>query len=114
MTELIMPRRKFLRTLVGIIAAPAVVKASSLMAIRPFEDLSNAPLLNTNYRYMMEYLRLELAETQHEMERNMMTNLFGGDATFNENLGVYGPAFQPTNGWKNYVEIGLSYQVKKG
>lgn len=34
MTDLILPRRKFLTGLMGIIAAPAVVKAANLMPVK--------------------------------------------------------------------------------
>lgn len=34
MTDLIMPRRKFLTGLFGLVAAPAVVKASNLMPVK--------------------------------------------------------------------------------
>jgi hypothetical protein len=34
MADLIMPRRKFLTGLLGLVAAPAVVKASSLMPVK--------------------------------------------------------------------------------
>ena len=34
MTNLILPRRKFLTGLMGLVAAPAVVKASSLMPVK--------------------------------------------------------------------------------
>ncbi len=37
MADLIMPRRKFLTGLLGLVAAPAVVKASSLMPVRVIE-----------------------------------------------------------------------------
>ena len=34
MTELIMPRRKFLKGLIGLVAAPAVVKAANIMPVK--------------------------------------------------------------------------------
>jgi hypothetical protein len=34
MTDIILPRRKFLTGLLGIVAAPAVVKATSLMPVK--------------------------------------------------------------------------------
>lgn len=34
MTDLILPRRKFLTGLMGLVAAPAVVKAASLMPVK--------------------------------------------------------------------------------
>ena len=37
MTELVLPRRKFLTGLLGLIAAPAIVKASNLMPIKVLE-----------------------------------------------------------------------------
>jgi len=36
-TELLMPRRKFLSGLFGLVAAPAIVKASNLMPIKVLE-----------------------------------------------------------------------------
>lgn len=38
MTSLLLPRRKFLTGLVGLIAVPAVVKAASLMPVRGWID----------------------------------------------------------------------------
>jgi hypothetical protein len=38
MTDIIMPRRKFLTGLLGLVAAPAVVKASSLMSVKSFVE----------------------------------------------------------------------------
>ena len=37
MTDLLMPRRKFLTGLFGIVAAPAVVKAANIMPVRVIE-----------------------------------------------------------------------------
>jgi hypothetical protein len=37
MTDLLMPRRKFLTGLLGLIAAPAIVKAGNLMPIKVLE-----------------------------------------------------------------------------
>jgi hypothetical protein len=34
MTELIMPRRQFLKGLIGLVAAPAVVKAANIMPVK--------------------------------------------------------------------------------
>ena len=44
MTELLMPRRKFLTGLMGLVAAPAVVKATSLMPVRSFVELPPPPV----------------------------------------------------------------------
>ena len=42
MTDIIMPRRSFITGLVGLVAAPAVVKASSLMRVKAIDlDLSH-------------------------------------------------------------------------
>lgn len=38
MTDLILPRRKFLTGLMGLVAAPAVVKATSLMPVKSFVE----------------------------------------------------------------------------
>jgi hypothetical protein len=37
MTELLMPRRKFLTGLFGLIAAPAIVKAANIMPVKVIE-----------------------------------------------------------------------------
>jgi len=37
MTELLMPRRKFLTGLFGLVAAPAVVKAANIMPVKVIE-----------------------------------------------------------------------------
>ena len=37
MTDLLMPRRKFLTGLFGLIAAPAIVKAANIMPVRVIE-----------------------------------------------------------------------------
>ena len=37
MTDLLMPRRKFLTGLFGLVAAPAVVKAANIMPVRVIE-----------------------------------------------------------------------------
>lgn len=54
MTDLLLPRRKFLIGLAGIIAAPAVVKASSLMHVRsmelPLPELIDPELVKCVYR----------------------------------------------------------------
>ena len=44
MTELLMPRRKFLSGLFGLVAAPAVVKAANIMPVRSFVDLPPPPV----------------------------------------------------------------------
>lgn len=38
MTDLIMPRRKFLTGMFGLVAAPAVVKAVNIMPVKAFFD----------------------------------------------------------------------------
>jgi hypothetical protein len=38
MTDIILPRRKFLTGLMGLVAAPAVVKATSLMPVKSFVE----------------------------------------------------------------------------
>jgi len=40
MTDLILPRRKFLTGLFGLVAAPAVVKASSLMPVKAINEFT--------------------------------------------------------------------------
>ena len=37
MTDLIMPRRKFLSGLFGLVAAPAIVKAANIMSVKVIE-----------------------------------------------------------------------------
>lgn len=41
------PRRRFLQGLVGIIAAPAIVRITSLMPISPLTPYSSSPLLSS-------------------------------------------------------------------
>lgn len=41
MDKIINSRRSFLTGFVGILAAPAIVRASILMAVRPFDDLNS-------------------------------------------------------------------------
>ena len=40
MTDLILPRRRFLTGLFGLVAAPAVVKASSLMPVKAINEFT--------------------------------------------------------------------------
>ena len=41
MTNLILPRRKFLLGLGALVAAPAVIRVARLMPVRPFDDVRN-------------------------------------------------------------------------
>jgi hypothetical protein len=85
---IVQSRRKFITGLVGLVAAPAVVKASSLMAVRsivvpePRHLLGLAPvriegpLLSTNHEYFREYLYREIDKARQQMKDNMTMNLF--------------------------------------
>lgn len=47
MSELLLPRRKFLFGLTGVFAAPAIVKASSLMRVTPIIEIPR-PIIYAN------------------------------------------------------------------
>lgn len=74
MGSLIVPRRRFLRGLTSLaVCAPAVVRASNLMAVSArFCDSSHATLA-------WPVAREAPALLQHEMERRFAETLFGAD-----------------------------------
>ena len=73
MSSLVVPRRRFLRGLAAsAVCAPAVVRASSLMAISAkFCSAGSAPPWATTQQ--------ALAWLQHEMERRFAETLFGAE-----------------------------------
>ena len=96
MTDIILPRRKFLTGLLGIVAAPAVVKATSLMPVKvmpPEEYL----IVKATERYTYGYHSISsgfyhaspeeapyyqalvesFQQTKKIYEQNMADNLFG-------------------------------------
>jgi hypothetical protein len=93
MTNLILPRRKFLTGLFGLVAAPAVVKASSLMPVKSVvEDFTTDGLLvsaterytygyqefgQTFYSVSNKHLIESFQRTMDQMAATMADNLFG-------------------------------------
>lgn len=68
MTEILMPRRRFLTGLVGLLAAPAVVRAESLMPVKALTP----PLLAEDVLYLVqerliEHWRIAYREALTEM-----------------------------------------------
>jgi hypothetical protein len=85
-TALILPRRKFLTGLMGLVAAPAVVKAASLMPVKVIEpniswhyDGVTAVCKITNVSDPYAAALIESIERMKaEMTANMAKNLFTG------------------------------------
>ena len=83
MTDLILPRRKFLTGLFGLVAAPAVVKASSLMPVKvineftlieyPFVDFENGPVVPRSRAINLTQLRELLVPGLQKMVDDMYT-----------------------------------------
>lgn len=65
MTELIMPRRQFLKGLFGLVAAPAVVKSTSIMPVKamPVELARNE--VSIAYAIARENVRQQLLDNQY-------------------------------------------------
>ena len=61
MTDLIMPRRSFITGLVGLVAAPAVVKASSLMPVKVFQFNDGIALTSAAHPEIATYSGMNLA-----------------------------------------------------
>jgi hypothetical protein len=83
MTDLILPRRKFLTGLMGLFAAPAVVKASSLMQVKSFVavDLPLPPpgfrrLTLVDYRKLFEPGLQRLFDDMYEDRSEQWDNVF--------------------------------------
>jgi hypothetical protein len=55
MSQLVIPRRRFLAGLLGLVAAPAVVRAASLMPISVFEP-ANLAGVDMVSRYRQEFI----------------------------------------------------------
>lgn len=66
MTNLILPRRKFITGLVSLMAAPAIVRASSLMPVKvvidPWINYTVMPLFPPCYIGMMININNEIME----------------------------------------------------
>lgn len=98
MTDLILPRRKFLTGLMGLVAAPAVVKASSLMPVKAMTpevlvkqyeyqqielgyQVTREPVGDVLYRAQFGSMNRALLEsfqrTKNQMMETMSDNLFG-------------------------------------
>ena len=95
MTDLLMPRRKFLTGLFGLVAAPAVVKASNLMPIKVLEygqwqytevgvgfSITREEIGDGLWGSQMAGVNLGLLEffqrTKEIYMRNTLQNIFGG------------------------------------
>ena len=83
MTDIIMPRRKFLTGLMGLVAAPAVVRASSLMPVKSFVavDLPPPPpgfrrLTLVDYRKLFEPGLQKLFDGMYEDRSEQWNNVF--------------------------------------
>ena len=83
MTDIIMPRRKFLTGLMGLVAAPAVVRASSLMPVKSFVavDLPPPPpgfrrLTLVDYRKLFEPGLQRLFDDMYEDRSEQWDNVF--------------------------------------
>ena len=83
MTDLILPRRKFLTGLMGLVAAPAVVRASSLMPVKLFVavDLPPPPpgfrrLTLVDYRKLFEPGLQRLFDDMYEDRSEQWDNVF--------------------------------------
>jgi len=83
MTDLILPRRKFLTGLMGLVAAPAMVRASSLMPVKSFVavDLPPPPpgfrrLTLVDYRKVFEPGLQKLFDDMYEDRSEQWNNVF--------------------------------------
>jgi len=83
MTDLILPRRKFLTGLMGLVAAPAVLRASSLMPVKSFVavDLPPPPpgfrrLTLVDYRKVFEPGLQKLFDDMYEDRSEQWNNVF--------------------------------------
>lgn len=72
MSEIIVPRRRFLTGLAGLLAAPAVIKASSLMQVRALE-----PSLVWYEPEVEENIRVWLRENELYMYRQVAFMAWG-------------------------------------
>lgn len=71
MTDLILPRRKFLTGLFGFVAAPAVVKASSLMPVKVM------PPQVVIEQYAYQEIGLGYQITRHAISEHVYPAFFG-------------------------------------
>ena len=83
MTDIILPRRKFLTGLMGLVAAPAVVRASSLMPVKSFVavDLPPPPpgfrrLTLVDYRKLFEPGLQKLFDNMYKDRSEQWNNVF--------------------------------------
>jgi len=83
MTELLMPRRKFLTGLLGLVAAPAVVKATSLMPVKSFVEVELRPppagfrrLTLAEYRRIFEPGLQKLFDDMYEDRSEQWAGIF--------------------------------------
>jgi hypothetical protein len=83
MTDLILPRRQFLTGLMGLVAAPAVVRATSLMPVKSFVEVNLPPppagfrrLTLADYRRMVEPGLQKLFDNMYEDRSEQWVNIF--------------------------------------
>ena len=83
MTDLILPRRQFLTGLMGLIAAPAVVRATSLVPVKSFVGVNLPPppagfrrLTLAEYRRMVEPGLQKLFDNMYEDRSEQWNNVF--------------------------------------
>jgi len=80
MVDLIMPRRKFLTGLMGLVAAPAVVKAASLMPVKVIElpppPIGFRRLTLADYRKMVEPNLRQIFDVMYEDRSEQWDNVF--------------------------------------
>jgi len=83
MTDIILPRRKFLTGLMGLVAAPAVVKATSLMPVKSFVEVELPPppagfrrLTLAEYRRIFEPGLQKLFDDMYEDRSEQWAGIF--------------------------------------
>jgi hypothetical protein len=97
MTDLLMPRRKFLTGLFGLVAAPAIVKAANIMPVRviepkwllsdglPLQSMAHPVRKGSGIRLseMREFLRPGIEQMIDDMYKSnpgQWKSIFAGDA----------------------------------
>jgi hypothetical protein len=68
LNSLILPRRAFLKELIGLVAAPAVVKAESLMPIKPFPTFLYKPLRPIGPDYPSNGVSVSLGDVRFRVQ----------------------------------------------
>ena len=80
MTDLLMPRRKFLTGLFGLVAAPAIVKAANIMPVKVIElpppPVGFRRLTLADYRKMVEPNLRQIFDVMYEDRSEQWDNVF--------------------------------------